>query len=103
MNPITHLLVGWTVAQTAFLSRRERAIVTLAGVAPDLDGAGILLDFATGRHPGAGAYAAYHHVIAGKTWWVGKVTTPQGLLKSDEPVILTGPLCAETTSIVFPL
>ena len=63
MNPITHLLLGWTVAETDSLSRRERAIVTLAAVAPDLDGAGILLDFATGRHPGAGAYAAYHHVL----------------------------------------
>jgi len=64
VNPITHLLVGWTVAQSAKLSRRERALVTLAGVTPDLDGMGILLDFAAGRHPAAGAYATYHHVLA---------------------------------------
>jgi hypothetical protein len=63
VNPITHLLVGWTVAQSATLSRRERAIVTLSGVVPDLDGAGILLDFASGRHPSMGAYATYHHVL----------------------------------------
>ena len=49
MNPITHLLVGWSVAESAALSRRDRALVAIAGVAPDVDGAGILLDFATGR------------------------------------------------------
>ncbi len=64
MNPITHGLLGWTVAQAGDLSRRERAMVTLAAVAPDLDGMGILLDFAAGRHPSVGAYGAYHHVIA---------------------------------------
>jgi inner membrane protein len=64
MNPFTHLLIGWSVAESAPLSRRERALVTFAGVAPDLDGAGILLDLASGRYPGVGAYAAYHHVLA---------------------------------------
>jgi hypothetical protein len=64
MSPITHLLVGWTVAESASFSRRDRGLVTFAGVAPDLDGAGILLDWAVGRHPGLGAYAAYHHVLA---------------------------------------
>jgi hypothetical protein len=57
-------MIGWSVAETADLSRRDRALVTLAGVAPDVDGAGILLDFATGRHPALGAYGAYHHVVA---------------------------------------
>jgi len=34
MNPITHFLLGWTVANAdVSLSRRERAAVTLAGVA----------------------------------------------------------------------
>lgn len=64
MSPITHLLLSWTVAEAAPLPRRDRALVTLAGLAPDLDGAGILLDWAVGRHPGVGAYATYHHVLA---------------------------------------
>jgi hypothetical protein len=63
MSPITHLLIGWTLAESAALERRDRALVTLAGVVPDLDGAGILVDFATGRHPAVGAYTAYHHVL----------------------------------------
>jgi hypothetical protein len=44
MNPASHLLVGWTVANAARLERRDRAIVTLAGVLPDVDGLGILVD-----------------------------------------------------------
>lgn len=62
MSPATHLLVGWCVAETARLERRDRALVTLAGIVPDLDGAGILMDWATGRSPALGAYGAFHHV-----------------------------------------
>lgn len=63
MNPVTHLLVAWNLAQAAELSPRERRAIVAAGIVPDLDGAGILLDFARGADPGLGAYAAYHHVI----------------------------------------
>jgi len=63
MNPITHLLVGWGTAELAPLPRRDRALVALAGVLPDFDGAGILVDFATGTAPSAGLYAQYHHVL----------------------------------------
>ncbi|MGH0032296.1 MAG: metal-dependent hydrolase [Myxococcota bacterium] len=64
MNPVTHLLVGWTLAEAADLPRRDRALVTLAAVAPDLDGLGLLLDVAGGVQPSVGAYGAYHHVLA---------------------------------------
>jgi hypothetical protein len=40
MHPVTHLLAGWMVANSAELNRRERAAVALAGVVPDLDGLG---------------------------------------------------------------
>jgi hypothetical protein len=43
MNPVTHLLVGWGVANTAVLERRDRALVTIAAVIPDVDGLGILV------------------------------------------------------------
>ena len=64
MSPFTHLLVGWTLAETAHLSRRDRSLVALAAVLPDLDGAGILLDYATGASPVRGFYTDYHHVLA---------------------------------------
>ncbi|MCB1127467.1 MAG: metal-dependent hydrolase, partial [Verrucomicrobiae bacterium] len=64
MNPITHLLVGWSVASAVPLNRRERACVTLSGVAPDLDGLGIVVDTATRNLPSATAWwGTYHHVL----------------------------------------
>src|SRR5207237_8183208 len=38
MSPATHFLTGWVLANTASLNRRERALVTLAGVVPDIWG-----------------------------------------------------------------
>jgi hypothetical protein len=64
MNPVTHLLLSWTIAEPILEARRDRALVSLAGLAPDLDGAGILVDLARGVHPSEGFYAAFHHVLA---------------------------------------
>ncbi len=47
MNPITHFLVGWTALERAQATDRDKALVVLAGLAPDLDGLGIIVDFAT--------------------------------------------------------
>jgi len=65
MNPATHLLVGWSVAQTAALERRDRALVTLAGVIPDVDGLGIILDYAAGGPTnGLTWWWKFHHIFA---------------------------------------
>jgi hypothetical protein len=64
MNPITHLLVGWGVANIAPLKRRERTCVTFSGVAPDLDGLGILVDAATRDFASPTAWwGTYHHIL----------------------------------------
>src|SRR5450755_3061474 len=66
MNPITHALVGWCLAETApQLTNRERGAVVLAGVAPDLDGLGIVPELWTrdGSHPLLW-WSTYHHVLA---------------------------------------
>jgi hypothetical protein len=44
MSPITHFLVSWTVAERVTTDRRERLWICLAGLAPDLDGFGIIPD-----------------------------------------------------------
>jgi hypothetical protein len=44
MSQVTHFLTGWVFANRARLDRRDRALVTLACVAPDVDGLGIVLD-----------------------------------------------------------
>lgn len=47
MSPITHFLVSWTALERFQASRRDKALVVLAGVLPDVDGLGIVADFIT--------------------------------------------------------
>jgi len=64
MSPVTHFLTGWVVANCAKLNRRERAIVTLACVAPDVDGLGIIPEVLTrnSSHPLLW-FTLYHHAL----------------------------------------
>ena len=63
MAPITHLLASWIVAAKTTDNLRDRRLVTLAGVAPDLDGLGIILDIANGSFARGHLYyyPQYHH------------------------------------------
>jgi inner membrane protein len=47
MSPITHFLVGWVALERLRVNPRDKALVVLAGLAPDLDGLGIVVDFTT--------------------------------------------------------
>ena len=64
MSPITHFLVSWALVGASGLKRRERAAVALAGVAPDLDGIGIVPEILTreSSHP-LPWFSEYHHVL----------------------------------------
>jgi len=64
MSPATHFLTGWILANSASLSSRERALVTLAGVVPDVDGLGIVAEYLTrnSRHP-LEWFSTYHHSL----------------------------------------
>jgi len=64
MSPITHFLTGWVAANCAKLDRKERAIVTLACVAPDIDGLGIIPELLTrnSTHPLLW-FTLYHHAL----------------------------------------
>jgi inner membrane protein len=63
MSPITHLVASWIVAAKTTDNLRDRRLVTLAGVAPDLDGLGLLLDYAKGALTSGKYYyyPIYHH------------------------------------------
>ena len=64
MNPITHFLAGWVVGAAAGLEKRDRGLVALAGVAPDLDGLGIAVDWITAQASSpTNLWGQYHHVI----------------------------------------
>lgn len=54
MNPIVHAELSWLVG-ARLVSRRDRVLVTLDGVLPDLDGLTLLA--------GEEAYGRYHHVL----------------------------------------
>src|SRR5262245_23284243 len=65
MNPITHFLASWTTADLARLDSRDRALVSVCGVAPDLDGLGVVVDYANrmlGR-PESWYFGQYHHAL----------------------------------------
>ena len=62
MSPITHFLSGWAVANSTNLGRRDRALVALAAVLPDLDGAGVIRDLIS-RSGTYEYYQRYHHVF----------------------------------------
>ena len=64
MSPVTHFLTGWVFANCARLDRRERAIVTLASVAPDVDGLGIIPELLTRNSPHPLLwFTLYHHSL----------------------------------------
>lgn len=65
MSPATHFLASWLVASGARLDRRDVALITLAVVAPDLDGLGAIPELLTRHtsHP-LDWFSRYHHVLA---------------------------------------
>lgn len=65
MNPITHALVGWCVAETVpDIGKRERGLIVLGGIAPDLDGFGLPFELAT-RSTSRPLlwWSEYHHAL----------------------------------------
>ena len=65
MNPVTHLLASWLVAETVpGLGDRDRFLVVAAGVIPDVDGIGAFVELATrdSEHPLLW-FSEFHHSL----------------------------------------
>lgn len=64
MSPLTHFLTGWVLANPARLDRRDRLLVTLSAVVPDIDGLGIIPELMTRNslHPLLW-FSRYHHSL----------------------------------------
>jgi len=65
MSPITHFLASWTLAESCVEDRRERFWICLTGLAPDLDGLGVIADIINGllgREP-THYFFIYHHFL----------------------------------------
>ncbi len=67
MSPITHFIGSWLVASVVTDNPRDRKLVTLAGILPDADGLGLVVDVAKavsqGGDPSFDYYQRYHHVL----------------------------------------
>lgn len=64
MSPITHFLAGWAVANAARLEKRDRLLVAIAAVVPDLDGMDVFIDIlAQNKNNPFEFYQQYHHVF----------------------------------------
>jgi len=64
MSPVTHFFTGWVFANTAGFGKRDRAIVALSCVVPDIDGIGIIPELLTrnSAHPLLW-FSLYHHKL----------------------------------------
>ena len=64
MHVVTHLLMGWTLAEHTTNSPRDRKLVAWASVAPDLDGLGLLVDGVAALLGGTVQwYDRFHHQL----------------------------------------
>ncbi|HEX5219651.1 MAG TPA: metal-dependent hydrolase [Verrucomicrobiae bacterium] len=66
MSPITHFIGSWLVAAATANNVRDRRLITLAGVLPDLDGLGMVVDVAkslsSGQEMTFHYYQKFHHL-----------------------------------------
>ena len=73
LSPVTHFLGSWLIACGTTDNARDRKLVTLAGVLPDVDGLGLVVDVAqsliTGKECTYRYYQTYHHLLA--HGWLG--------------------------------
>ena len=99
MSPVTHFFAGWMLASVfpagspATLTRREKALVVAAAVAPDLDGLGIVPELLTRNtsHPLLW-FSQYHHSLH---------TLAFALLCTLVAFLLAGPLTGFTLGPVI--
>ncbi len=65
MSPVTHLFASWIVAAKTTDNPRDCRLVTLAGLLPDADGLGVVVDLVNGSlaRGEAWTYQRYHHFL----------------------------------------
>lgn len=64
MNPVTHALISWGLANAGKLEKKDRILVTAAGIIPDIDGLGIIGDFFSQQPDQTfDLWSRYHHTL----------------------------------------
>lgn len=65
MHLATHLMLGWTVANIKPVDKRDRGLITLSGIIPEVEALGFFIILIMGDRDGAFRwYTQYHHVLA---------------------------------------
>lgn len=81
MSPITHFIGSWLVAAATTRNPRDRKLVTWAGVLPDCDGLGAVVDVAaaliSGKECTFHYYQQYHHLLL--HGWPGAIAVSAAL------------------------
>ena len=64
MSPVTHFFSGWVLANVSGSEARDRMLITLSVVVPDVDGLGIFAELLTrnSSHPLLW-FSRYHHSL----------------------------------------
>ena len=65
MSPETHLFASWLIAAKTTRNLRDCRLVALAGILPDADGLGLVVDWITNARGGVqtALYPEYHHFL----------------------------------------
>jgi len=64
MSPVTHFLIDRSVATSFNITKKERAFITIAGIAPDIDGAGLVMDLlGSNQEQSLVLWSKYHHIL----------------------------------------
>jgi len=81
MTPGAHLLISWLSTPELVKVQRDRRLVTLTGIAPDIDGLGIIIDKLTGT---TGYYIKYHHYLGHSIFAALVFATVASMLASSQ-------------------
>ena len=81
MSPGAHLLFSWLSSVKILKNRRERTLVSVAGVAPDLDGLGLIVDKVTGT---TNYFFQYHHYLGHSIFSAIVISTIASLLATSQ-------------------
>ena len=98
MSPSAHFIASWLVASATTDNARDRKLVTLAGVLPDLDGLGMAVDIVggwiTGNQNAFEYYHRYHHYLT--HGWPGALVITAALVWFARRKARTALLCLLT-------
>jgi len=87
MNPVEHLFAGWAVANVLPLERRDRMLVTIAGVIPDLDGFGLLPELLTRGTKHERLWWTYYHHLLGHNLGFALLCTAGAFFVARRPAL----------------